>query len=55
MRTEDDKAIMKQAIKEASKEWLDEQFAAFGKWTAVGVASALFVVLFKVSVRLGLF
>jgi hypothetical protein len=31
----------KAALKEALKEWLDEKFATFGKWTfhAVGVAA----------------
>lgn len=35
----------KQLIKDAIKEWLDDQFRAFGKWSAIGVASALFYVL----------
>jgi hypothetical protein len=30
-------------IKEALKEWLDAQFAAFGKWTFMGLLSLLFV------------
>lgn len=34
-----DEAV-KQALKEAIKEWLDEQFAMFGKWTLMGLASA---------------
>lgn len=25
---------MKQAVKEAAKEWIDEQFKVLGKWTA---------------------
>lgn len=28
-----DKAIQKEAIKEAIREWLDAAFAEFGKWT----------------------
>ena len=34
-----DEAI-KRALKEGIKEWLDEQFATFGKWTLMGLASA---------------
>lgn len=30
----------KDALKEALKEWLDEKFAVFGKWTAAGIAVA---------------
>lgn len=30
---------MKNAVKEALKEWLDEKFTAFGKWAAVSVAA----------------
>lgn len=37
----------KQLIKDAIKEWLDDQFKAFGKWSAIGIASALFYVLAK--------
>jgi hypothetical protein len=33
----------KKIIKEALKEWLDAQFAAFGKWTFMGLLSLLFV------------
>ena len=39
-RTED-----KQLVKEAIKEWLDDQFKAFGKWSAIGLGSAVFYVL----------
>lgn len=31
---------MKRATKEAIKEWLDDKFAAFGKWTATAIAAA---------------
>jgi hypothetical protein len=34
-----DEAV-KSAIKEAIREWLDAQFATFGKWTLMGLASA---------------
>lgn len=32
----------KRIIKEALKEWLDSQFAAFGRWTFMGLLSILF-------------
>lgn len=38
---EDQKAI----IKEALKEWLDTQWALLGKWTAKGIAAAMFSAL----------
>jgi len=38
--TEDEQ---KKIIKEALKEWLDSQFAAFGRWTFMGLLSILFV------------
>jgi hypothetical protein len=30
---------MKRALKEALKEWMDEKFIAFGKWSAAAVAA----------------
>lgn len=30
---------MKKATKEAIKEWLDQQFALFGKWSLAAIAS----------------
>lgn len=30
----------KEVVKEALQEWLDKQFAAFGKWTLAGLVSA---------------
>jgi hypothetical protein len=42
MRDGDDKEIFKQAIKEAADDWLAKQFASFGRWTAVGIGSAVF-------------
>lgn len=34
-----DSAAFKDAVKQAIKEWLDEQFAAFGRWTFYGLCS----------------
>lgn len=41
----------KQAIKEALQEWLDKQFAAFGKWTLAGLLSAALVGAVYLAVR----
>lgn len=38
-----DPELQKQAVKEAIREWLNDQFAAFGKWTFYGLMSAAFV------------
>ncbi len=38
-----DKETQKEAVKEALQEWLDKQFAIFGKWTVTGLLSAAFV------------
>ena len=32
----------KEIVKEALKEWLNEQFAAFGKWSFMGLLSLAF-------------
>jgi hypothetical protein len=37
-----DKDVQKEAVKEALQEWLDKQFALFGKWTLGGLCSAAF-------------
>jgi hypothetical protein len=37
-----DPEIQKQAVKEALRDWLNDQFAAFGRWTFYGMASAAF-------------
>lgn len=39
-----DEAAMKNAMKAALKEWLDDKFAEFGKWSAVGIACMILVV-----------
>ncbi len=37
-----DPNVLKEAAKEALKEWLNDQFAAFGKFTFSGLMSAAF-------------
>lgn len=36
---------IKEAMKEALKEWLDTQFAAFGRWSAYTLSAAALVAL----------
>ncbi len=44
-RRNDDEVKMKKIMKTAIKEWMDDRFAAFGKWTATGLAVAALGVL----------
>jgi len=37
-----DRAAQKEAVKEAIKEWMNEQFATFGRYTFWGVMAAAF-------------
>ncbi|MDY7579346.1 hypothetical protein RGU70_13590 [Herbaspirillum sp. RTI4] len=37
-----DKDVQKEAVKEALREWLDSQFATFGKWTLSGLVASAF-------------
>lgn len=37
-----DMDTQKEAVKEALKEWLDEAFATFGRWTFRGLLAAAF-------------
>lgn len=37
-----DKEAQKQALKEAIREWLDDAFADFGRWTLKGLLAAAF-------------
>lgn len=41
----DDKNIQKELVKEALKEWLDDKFLAFGKWSAAAIGAAAFTAL----------
>lgn len=36
-----DEESVKEALKSAIKEWLDERFAQFGRWTLGALASAI--------------
>lgn len=36
---------MKKVMKEALKEWLDEQYAKFGRWSLTGIACMALVVV----------
>jgi hypothetical protein len=38
--TDDEKKAFKQATKEALKEWLDEKYMEFGKWSMMGILAA---------------
>lgn len=38
-----DPEIQKQAVKEALREWLNDQFASFGRWSFYGLFAAAFV------------
>ena len=37
-----DPEVQKQAVKEAIREWLDEIFAAFGRWSLMAIFAAAF-------------
>ena len=41
---------IKQALKEAIREWLDDQFATFGKFTLYGILSAAFAGLIYMAI-----
>jgi len=43
--TEEHKELMKQAIKEAAREWLDDVYRTFGKWGLRAVGAAFVVAL----------
>lgn len=50
LRREADKKLVKEAVKEAAREWLDEQYKSFGKWSAMGIVAGLFVLVVKLLV-----
>ncbi len=37
---EEDVEVLKEAYREAMKEWLDEQFVKFGRWSFFAILSA---------------
>lgn len=39
------KAMIKEAMREAAKEWLDERYKAVGKWSVRGIAASAFAAL----------
>lgn len=47
-----DKEVQKAAIKEAIKEWMDDQFTLFGKWAFKGLLVAAFSALIIVALKL---
>ena len=38
-RRAEDKAMMKEVVKETLREWLDEKFTQFGKWSFYGLVA----------------
>ena len=44
-RRQEDKDMMKEAVKETLREWLDEKYAVFGKWSMHGILAMLLVAL----------
>ncbi len=45
---------VKQAMKDGLKEWLDEKWSDFGKWSAIGIgASALGVLAYVILIANG--
>jgi hypothetical protein len=51
---EEKSRLFKEALKEALREWLDQQFATFGRWTAAGLASLIIGGLAYVALTRGL-
>lgn len=45
MAEEEQRELIKNAAKDAIKEWLDDQFAKFGKWSMAALASAALAAL----------
>lgn len=42
---DEQKEIMKEAFREIGHEWLQEQFAAFGRWSMYGILSSVIVAI----------
>lgn len=40
-------ALQKEVIKEVMREWLDDQFAKFGKWSMRAIVAVVFFVVIK--------
>jgi hypothetical protein len=40
LQTKTTRNFLKDAFKEAVKEWLDDMFAAFGRWSLMGIGAA---------------
>lgn len=40
-RRAEDKALIKEAVKETLREWLDQKYTTFGKWSFHGVLAML--------------
>lgn len=47
----DNMALDKTIVKEAIKEWLDEQFLSLGKWTAKGISAMILAGLLYLAVK----
>lgn len=48
------RTLMKEAINEVLREWLDNQFATFGKWSMRAIAACLFVMFIHVMLKVHL-
>lgn len=51
-QAEEQKRLMKEAIKEAAREWLDDKFVAVGKWSLYGGAALLLTAILHLIVML---
>lgn len=43
--TDERKELFKEAVKEATREWLDETYQTIGRWTVRGIGAAVFSAL----------
>lgn len=51
-QAEEQKQLVKAAIKEAAREWLDDKFAVVGKWSLYGGAAILLTAILHLLVTL---